>query len=127
MAFGPKEPIKQKIIATVVDPQLHNRLKMYALYKDTTMSGVILKLIKSHIKTKPSEKRLVTLLAEIAYKEWDNLCILNAKDKKWQSINIPKRWDEWVNNTKVSLLKKEINEDATRLIILELEQMEINR
>ena len=127
MAFDGKTTTKQKIIATNSSPQIHNHLKMYALYKDSTMSDIIMKLIKNHLKKKPSEKELVGLLAAVAYEEWDDICLTNANDKKWQGVNIQKRFEEWITNTKECLIKKEINEKVIKMIILEIEQMEINR
>ena len=47
MVFDNKKWNKTKLIAANAEPKIHNHLKMYALYKETTMSDILLKLIKT--------------------------------------------------------------------------------
>lgn len=107
---------------------LHDHIRLAALYEQETMTRIVRKLLRKYLKKKPTFNELFPLLSKVILKEWDKHCIENSKKKGWKTgSQLTRRFDSFLDKIRKKLRRRRLPDYIIDRLIQTIEQQEIDR
>ena len=121
---------KKKLIGVYMDKSIARYLSLYALWKDTTVSGVLRDLIYTYVKDKEKVEYMLNEIAKKAHDEWLEWYDRNMTKgiQGWRTAEqVGNRWDEFREQAESNLMQRRVDVKFIESILEKMQNLEIKR
>ena len=117
----------QKMVGVYIKKEESLYLSLYALLLETSISGILRKLITDYIEDKEDEDAVLQIISKKAHDEWKKWYDNSQKCAGWRTPEqIGNRWNDFKNEAMNNLRKRRVEPKLIQKIMDSLEKMEIN-